>query len=106
VSDALQTFRQETDRVTRTIYQLFIPANMMFSRYLDSASKIMAAIGGQRNLANHMHNFAQSIRAAITTHGIVSDDTYGQIYAFEVDGFGSRTFSRSISALYMLILGR
>ena len=49
----------------------------------------MAAIGGQRNLANHMHNFATNIRTAITTHGIVNDPTYGQVYAFEVDGFGS-----------------
>jgi meiotically up-regulated gene 157 (Mug157) protein len=62
---------------------------MMFSHYLDSASSIMADIGGQRNLANHMHNFAASIREAITTHGIVNDPTYGQVYAFEVDGFGS-----------------
>jgi len=72
-----------------TIYQLFIPANMMFSRYLDSASKIMAAIDGQKNFSNHMHNFAQSIRAAITQYGIVNDPVYGQVYAFEVDGFGS-----------------
>jgi hypothetical protein len=49
----------------------------------------MADIGGQRNLANHMHNFASSIREAITTHGIVNDPTYGQVYAFEVDGFRS-----------------
>jgi meiotically up-regulated gene 157 (Mug157) protein len=75
--------------VSSTIYQLFIPANMMFSRYLDSASEIMATIGGQRNLANHMHNFSQSIRRAVTQHGIVNDPTYGQVYAFEVDGFGS-----------------
>lgn len=80
----------ETDSVERTIYQLFIPANMMFSRYLDSASEIMAAIGGQRSTANHMHDFAQSIKAAISKYGIVNDPTYGQMYAFEVDGFGSR----------------
>jgi meiotically up-regulated gene 157 (Mug157) protein len=49
----------------------------------------MAAIGGQRNLANHMHNFATSIRTAISTYGIVNDPVYGQVYAFEVDGFGS-----------------
>ena len=73
----------------RTIYQLFIPANMMFSRYLDSASQIMASIGSQRNLANHMHNFATSIRSAITKYGIVNDPKYGQVYAFEVDGYGS-----------------
>ncbi|CZT00058.1 related to Meiotically up-regulated gene 157 protein [Rhynchosporium agropyri] len=72
-----------------TIYQLFIPANMMISRYLDSASTIMAGIGNQRNLSNRMHNFAGSIRDAITKHGIVYDPVYGQVYAFEVDGYGS-----------------
>lgn len=74
---------------------------MMFSRYLDSASNIMAAIGGQRNLANHMHNFATSIRTAITAHAIVNDPTYGQVYAFEVDGFGSG--QRSIHATSMTL---
>jgi meiotically up-regulated gene 157 (Mug157) protein len=77
-----------------TIYQLFIPANMM---YLDSASQIMAAIGSQRNLANHMHNFAQSISSAITQYGIVNDPTYGQVYAYEVDGFGSGVFPSFLS---------
>ncbi|KAF7856843.1 hypothetical protein EAF04_009604 [Stromatinia cepivora] len=72
-----------------TIYQLFIPANMMFSPYLESSSKIMAGIYGQKDLANHMHEFASSIRAAITKYGIVHDPTYGQVYAYEVDGFGS-----------------
>jgi meiotically up-regulated gene 157 (Mug157) protein len=50
----------------------------------------MAAIGGQSKTANLMHNFAQSIRAAISKYGIVQDDTYGEMYAYEVDGFGSR----------------
>lgn len=62
---------------------------MMFSRYLDSASTIMANIGSQRNLANHMHNSSGKIRDAITQYGIVNDPKYGQVYAFEVDGFGS-----------------
>lgn len=63
---------------------------MMFARYLDSASEIMAQIDNQRNLANHMHNFAGRIRDAITKYGIVNNPKYGQIYAFEVDGYGSR----------------
>lgn len=62
----------------------------MFSRYLDSASEIMAKISGQTSTAKFMHNFAQSIRTAIHNHGIVSDATYGEIYAYEVDGFGGR----------------
>jgi meiotically up-regulated gene 157 (Mug157) protein len=73
----------------RTIYQLFIPANMMFSRYLDSASAIMTQIGNQENLSAKMHNFATSIKNAINKYGIVDDPVYGQVYAYEVDGFGS-----------------
>jgi meiotically up-regulated gene 157 (Mug157) protein len=71
------------------IYELFIPANMMFAHYLEASSDIMDSIGGQRNLANHMHNFATSIRAAITQYGIITHPKYGQLYAYEIDGFGS-----------------
>lgn len=49
----------------------------------------MAALGNQDDLATEMLCFAQSIRAAITAHGTVNDPVYGQVYAFEVDGFGS-----------------
>ncbi len=38
-----------------------------------------------------MHNFAGSIRTAITEYGIINDPTYGQVYAYEIDGFGSGT---------------
>lgn len=70
-----------------TIWQGFIPANMMFSRYLASCSVIADAIG-QKALASRMTGLSNSLRAAITAHGIV-DSKYGKIYAFEVDGYGS-----------------
>lgn len=71
------------------IYQLFVPANMMFSRYLSSASSIASAIGNTA-LSSQMSSFASSVSAAISAHGIVTDPIYGQIFAYEVDGFGSR----------------
>src|SRR5207244_2519634 len=60
-----------------TIYQLYIPANMMFSRYLDSASQIMGKLGNQQQLADQMHNLASSIRDAVMKKGIVNDPVYG-----------------------------
>jgi meiotically up-regulated gene 157 (Mug157) protein len=72
-----------------TIYQLFIPANMMFSRYLWLASKIMAELPGQATLAKQMFDLANHLRVAIIQTGIISHPTYGKIFAFEVDGFGS-----------------
>ncbi|KAK5129098.1 hypothetical protein LTR08_003918 [Meristemomyces frigidus] len=70
-----------------TIFQGFIPANMMFSRYLESASDIMYAIGDQDTLASRMCNMAATLRTAITKFGVVSGGPYGDIYAFEVDGY-------------------
>jgi uncharacterized protein len=72
-----------------TIYQLFIPANMMFARYLDSAADIMVQIPGQSSLGQQMKSYAKTLRDAVMQHGTVNHPKYGKIFAYEVDGFGS-----------------
>jgi uncharacterized protein len=72
-----------------TIYQLFIPANMMFSRYLDSGADIMAALQGQGNLAQQMKTLARNVHQAVLDHGTANHPKFGKIFAYEVDGFGS-----------------
>ncbi|KAF4552779.1 Metal-independent alpha-mannosidase-like protein 1 [Elsinoe fawcettii] len=76
-----------------TIYQLFIPANMQFSRFLQSASEIMARLpqSNAAALAQRMADMASSIRQAIQDHGIVTIPGGDQVYAFEVDGYGGTT---------------
>jgi meiotically up-regulated gene 157 (Mug157) protein len=80
-----------------TILQLFIPANMMFARYLEPAAEIMAKLGDRApaGLAEEMSSFARELRRAIETYGVVplaptpSGGTAGEtVYAYEVDGFG------------------
>lgn len=82
-------FRPSDDN---TLFQLFIPANMMFSRNLATAAEIVAALGdaAPAGLATEMTDFSNSIREAIETYGIVTDAATGtRIFAYEVDGFGS-----------------
>ncbi|CAI6336363.1 unnamed protein product [Periconia digitata] len=76
-----------------TIFQLFIPANMMFSAYLSSTADIMSKLNTSNSgaLAERMKSLSQSIPDAIETHGTVTHPDYGQVYAFEVDGFGGQT---------------
>lgn len=74
-----------------TIYQLFIPANMQFSSYLYQTSYIMQKLPGQADLANQMQALAKQIESAISQHGIINNPTFGSIFAFEVDGYGSST---------------
>lgn len=70
-----------------TIYQLFIPANMQFSSYLGRSAKIMKA--HDADLANKMSHFAASVKKGINKYGKVNHAKFGEIYAYEIDGFGS-----------------
>ncbi|KAF2194779.1 glycoside hydrolase family 125 protein [Zopfia rhizophila CBS 207.26] len=76
-----------------TIYQLFIPSNMMFSAYLSKTAEIMGKLNtsNSASLAQKMADLSKSLRDAIEEHGTVTHPKYGKIYAFEVDGFGSQT---------------
>ncbi|KAL8804552.1 MAG: hypothetical protein Q9223_005733, partial [Gallowayella weberi] len=90
------TFRPSDDA---TIHQFLIPSNMMFARYLESASSIMEKIKTQAtdtakiqqadNLTQRMRTMAGEIRAGITKHAIIHHPLFGPIFAFEVDGYGS-----------------
>ncbi|PHH59326.1 hypothetical protein CDD81_3376 [Ophiocordyceps australis] len=70
-----------------TIYQHFIPANMMFSRFLSNCVPIMQPIDAQT--ASDMATMAAAIDKAVREFAVVPHPKYGDIYAFEIDGFGS-----------------
>ncbi|TLD06613.1 uncharacterized protein PgNI_08613 [Pyricularia grisea] len=82
------------------IYQLLVPANMMFSRYLASCAEIMAKLAEdetpddvhgrfRRGLARDMSGLARLVRRGIESHAKVRHDVYGEMYAYEIDGSGS-----------------
>jgi uncharacterized protein len=73
------------------IFQLLVPANMMFAKYLESASLIMDKLDGAKakNLTLVMRDFAFGIRKGIDLDAIVPHRDFGEVYAYEVDGFGS-----------------
>jgi len=73
-----------------TIFQLFVPANMMFAHYLNTTAQIVSSLGTQPALAQDMSRLSAQLRDAIATHGIVNDPVHGTLYAYEVDGYGSR----------------
>lgn len=73
-----------------TIYQYFVPANMMFARNLETCATIMKKIDG--DLAKRMTDMAAGIRRGINALARINHPTYGEIYAYEVDGLGSVNF--------------
>lgn len=75
-------------------YQYLIPSNMMYSVALNESSKIMEKIeekgkDGKQTLTTWMKTMSNGIREGIETYGVVRDLKYGDVYAYEVDGYGS-----------------
>jgi meiotically up-regulated gene 157 (Mug157) protein len=77
-----------------TIYQLLVPSNMMWAKYLEEASLIMEKLEGEqaKNLTGEMREFAFGIRKAIDRDAVVKHREFGDIWAYEIDGFVSVNF--------------
>ncbi|KAK1621842.1 hypothetical protein BDP81DRAFT_455904 [Colletotrichum phormii] len=72
------------------IFQFLVPANMMWAKYLESASEIMAKLDGEKakKLTIEMRAQAFGIRQGIEKDAIVHRPGFGDIFAYEVDGYG------------------
>ena len=79
------SFRPSDDA---TILQFLIPSNAQLSVELKRTSEILRAAGKKR-LATKFMDRGKSIEKGIWEHGVVKHKIYGEVFAFEVDGFGS-----------------
>ena len=72
------------------IYQFLVPANMMWAKYLEEASFIMENLDDERaqNLTIAMREFAYGIRKGIDRDATVHHRDFGDIFAYEIDGYG------------------
>jgi meiotically up-regulated gene 157 (Mug157) protein len=84
----IRSFHRPSDDAC--IYQYLIPSNMMYSQALNASSIIMQQIESPTsNLTAWMKKMSTNIRTGIDTHAIVRDPKYGDIFAYEIDGYGS-----------------
>ncbi|KAK3995406.1 hypothetical protein QBC44DRAFT_234004 [Cladorrhinum sp. PSN332] len=77
------------------IFQLLTPANMMFAAYLEQASVIMEGLSKEAgaderaaNLTTEMRELAKGIRKGVAKDAVVKHRDFGEIFAYEVDGYG------------------
>ncbi|PRT55038.1 hypothetical protein B9G98_02658 [Wickerhamiella sorbophila] len=69
------------------VYQFLVPANAQFVVELERLSKYAPS-----ELAERAATMASEIREAIYRHGVVNHPDYGDVFAYEVDGYGSSLF--------------
>ncbi|TXE08393.1 glycoside hydrolase family 125 protein [Gelidibacter salicanalis] len=82
----VSSFRPSDDS---TQYGFLIPSNMFAVVSLRQLSEIETTVLGNMQFANECSELAQEVDNAIKKHGIVNHPIGGEIYAFEVDGFGN-----------------
>jgi meiotically up-regulated gene 157 (Mug157) protein len=76
------------------IFQLLTPSNMMWAAYLEQASEIMHGLAEgdvnpkAANLTVEMRKLAKGIRRGIALDAVVHHRDFGEIFAYEVDGYG------------------
>lgn len=71
-----------------TILGFFIPANAMMSAELLRASAMLEA-AGKTELSARLSKWGKQLREGVLEHGVVHHKKYGDVFAYEVDGYGS-----------------
>lgn len=80
-----QAFRPSDDC---TIFPYNIPGNIMAGHSLAHAAEILEKVNVNYKLARECRQLSEEIKKGVETFGIVSHPHYGNIYAYEVDGYG------------------
>ena len=71
-----------------TILGFFIPANAMMAVELKRTAEMLRSVK-KDVLVDKLQERADSIEKGIWEHGVVHHKKYGDVFAFEVDGYGS-----------------
>ncbi|KAI5922519.1 hypothetical protein F4810DRAFT_254915 [Camillea tinctor] len=71
-----------------TILGFFIPANAMMAVELKRTAEILKSVN-KDVLAQTVEKWSQTITNGIWEHGIVRHSIFGNVFAYEVDGYGS-----------------
>lgn len=86
------------------IYPQFIPANLFAAVTLERIAEIATAVLHDAQLAQEAKRFAAEVRAAVQTNGVVHHATRGELYAYEVDGYGNTLLMDDANAPGLLSL--
>ncbi|MGC8551023.1 MAG: glycoside hydrolase family 125 protein [Acidobacteriaceae bacterium] len=93
-------FRPSDDCCT---YPLFVPANLFAVHTLHLLAELAATVSAN-DIANESIALAVGVQKAILQYGIVQHPQYGEIWAYEVDGYGNQLFMDDANAPGLLSL--
>ncbi len=71
------------------IYPLFVPANLFAVQALRQLAELAAHAAHDTALAARASSLADEVAQATAQHGRVNHPRFGEIWAYEVDGYGN-----------------
>jgi len=80
-------FRPSDDATT---FPFLIPSNHFAVVSLFQLAEMARTIIGDESLAGECETLAQEVREALFAHAVVEHPRHGEVWAYEVDGFGNR----------------
>ncbi|MHC9420269.1 glycoside hydrolase family 125 protein [Sphingomonas citri] len=88
------------------VYPFLVPANLFAVSSLRQVARVHREARGDAAAAREAEALANEVEAAVRAHAIVPDGRGGQVWAYEVDGFGNWLFAddAGIPSLYGLPL--
>jgi meiotically up-regulated gene 157 (Mug157) protein len=72
-----------------TVFPFLVPANFFAVVSLRQAAQMLEAIHSDRETATSCRALADEVETALKQYAIVERKPFGQIYAYEVDGYGN-----------------
>jgi meiotically up-regulated gene 157 (Mug157) protein len=72
-----------------TVYSFLIPSNFFAVTSLRQAAEMLTAISKDVKTAGELKALAAEVEKALQQYATVTHKTYGAVYAYEVNGFGS-----------------
>ena len=72
-----------------TVFPFLVPSNFFAVTSLDQAAEMLRAFGRGGDLAAQCRALSVEVESALATHAIVRHPRLGNVYAYEVDGYGN-----------------
>ena len=97
----VSSFRPSDDATT---LQFLVPSNFFAVSVLRKAAEILDTVNHDRKMADECRALANEVDAALKIHATFNHPEFGEIYAFEVDGFGNHLLMDDSNAPSLLSL--
>ena len=80
------SFRPSDDA---TQFEFLVPSNFFAASILEKAAEILSEVNGNTALAARCTALAKGVKDALKKYAVIHHPEFGDIYAYEVDGFGN-----------------